>query len=152
MKPTTARSSCTSSVTSRATNHSSQPSIEWASTCCSKPSAADSEVTDECTTGDRPGRDQCGQSQGYDDGFPGSLSGSAEVPSLAQAALKEDQLCRDVVGEEAVPEWAGQRRLEAEGGDRATRRQHAVPRVGRRLDRGRCHHTMKLLMMLTDDT
>ena len=47
---------------------------------------------------------------------------------------------------------AGQRRLEAEGGDRATRRQHAVPRVGRRLDRGKCHHTMKLLMMLTDDT
>ncbi len=38
MKPTTARSSCTFSATSRATNHSSQPSIEWATTCCSKPS------------------------------------------------------------------------------------------------------------------
>ena len=58
-------------------------------------------------TGGRPGRDQCGQSQGHDEGLPGSISGSAEVPSLAQAVLKEDRLCRDVVEEEAVPEWAG---------------------------------------------
>ena len=100
-------------------------------------------------TGGRPGRDQCGQ---HDERLPGSISGSAEIPSLAQVTLKEDRLCRYVAGKEAVSEWAGQRRLEAEGGDRAISCQHAVSRVGRRLDHGRCYHTMRLLIMLTDDT